>query len=67
MALIREDLALAAQAAGEVVLWEPAHIETELQFLWLKTRSAEPPLGALVSLMQQTWSVAGRLIEPIAA
>ena len=47
VALLREDLALAAVAAGEVVLWEPAHIETTLQFVWLQARTAEPPLAAL--------------------
>ena len=55
VALLREDLALAAAAAGEVVLWEPAHIETTLQFVWLQARSAEPPLAALIGLVEDTW------------
>ena len=67
VALIREDLALAAAAANEVVLWEPAQIETTLQFIWPRARTAEAPVGALISVVQQTWQVEGRLIEPIAA
>ena len=67
VALIREDLALAAAAANEVVLWEPAQIETTLQFIWPRARTAEAPVGALISVVQQTWQVEGRLIEPLAA
>ena len=55
VALLREDLALAAEAAGEVVLWEPAHIETMLQFIWLEARTAEPPLAALIGVVQESW------------
>ena len=57
VALIREDLALAAAAANEVVLWEPAHIETALQFIWSRSRTSEAPLGALIEVVRQTWRV----------
>ena len=55
VALLREDIALAASDAGEVVLWEPAHIETTLRFIWQHARSAEPPLAALIALVEASW------------
>jgi len=67
VALLREDLALAAEAADEVVLWKPAHIETTLHFVWSRTRTTEPPLNALIGVVQQAWQVEGRLLEPVAA
>src|SRR5688572_3345654 len=67
VALIREDLALAAAAANEVVLWEPAHIETALQFIWPRARTAEAPLGALIDVVKQTWQVEVPPVESLAA
>jgi DNA-binding transcriptional LysR family regulator len=55
VALLREDLALAAQAAGEVVLWRPARIRTTLQFIWRQARANEPPLAALIAVVGETW------------
>ena len=55
VALLREDVALAAMEAGEVVLWEPARIETALQFVWQEARGAEPALAALISVVGDVW------------
>lgn len=55
LALLREDLALAAQDAGEVVLWQPASIETTLQFVWQDARGNEPVIAALVELVREAW------------
>lgn len=55
VALLREDLAVAAEAAGEVVLWPPARIETTLQFVWQEARASEPPLAALIALVRDRW------------
>lgn len=55
VALLREDLALAAEEAGEVVLWAPASIETSLQFVWQEARGAEPALAALIELVRESW------------
>jgi DNA-binding transcriptional LysR family regulator len=55
VSLVREDAALEAEAAGEVCLWPHAQIETTLQFLWPRARSAEPALGALVALVGDVW------------
>jgi DNA-binding transcriptional LysR family regulator len=67
VALIREDLALAAAAENQVVLWEPAHIETALQFIWSRARTSEAPLGALIDVVQQTWQVEPPPVESLAA
>jgi len=55
VALMREDLAMEAQAAGDIVLWPGARIETSLQFVWLAARSGEPALAALVALVASSW------------
>ena len=57
VALVREDLAVAAQEAGEVVLWPPASIETALKFVWQHARGSEPALAALVALVRDAWQV----------
>ena len=65
VALLREDLALDARNAGEVVLWEPARIQTPLQFIWPQARSAEPPLAALVSVVEEAWQAEPRPASPV--
>jgi DNA-binding transcriptional LysR family regulator len=55
VALMREDLAIEAEAAGEVCLWPVARIETSLQFIWPQARAAEPPLAALIELVAKCW------------
>ena len=67
LSLIREDAALEAEAAGEVVLWPRAHIETTLQFVWPRARGAEPAIAALVGLVEAVWPEAPRLHEAEAA
>jgi DNA-binding transcriptional LysR family regulator len=67
VALLRDDLALAAQQAGEVVLWEPARIETMLQFVWPQARSAEPPLAALISVVEEAWQARPGVASPSTA
>jgi DNA-binding transcriptional LysR family regulator len=63
VSLIREDVALEAEAAGEVCLWPRARIETALRFLWPRARSAEPALVALVGLVKSVWPEASGLPE----
>lgn len=55
VALMREDLALEAEAEGGVCLWPGARIETMLQFVWPEARSTEPALAALIGLVQSSW------------
>ena len=64
LSLIREDAALEAEAAGEVVLWPGAHIETTLQFLWPRARGAEPAIAALVAVVESVWPETQAAREP---
>ena len=64
VALMREDLAIEAQAAGDVCLWPGARIETSLQFVWPKARGGEPALAALIGLVELSWEVSGEQ-EPL--
>jgi DNA-binding transcriptional LysR family regulator len=54
--LMREDLALAAEQAGEVAVWRGARLETTLQFIHARERTGEPAIAALVALVADTWN-----------
>jgi DNA-binding transcriptional LysR family regulator len=58
LSLLREDLARAKQAAGEVCVWPPARLSTTLWFIWLAERQGDPPIAALRELLEQTWHAA---------
>jgi DNA-binding transcriptional LysR family regulator len=60
LSLLREDVALEAEAAGEVCLWPRARIETTLQFVWPRARGAEPALAALIGLVECAWPEAAQ-------
>ena len=54
--LMREDLALAAERAGEVAIWPGARLDTTLQFIHARERTGEPAIAALVALVADTWN-----------
>lgn len=56
MALMREDLALAAAAEGTVLLWGDARATTTLQFLHLRERADDPVVHALVDVVDHVWA-----------
>jgi len=58
IALMREDLALDAAAAGEVALWNRVRLETTLKFLHLKQRESDPEIRALLEVLHQIWTSA---------
>ena len=58
-ALMRDDLAQEALAAGELVLWSNARLETTLSFLYLRQRKDDPEIRALLDVLQRVWSSAG--------
>lgn len=58
VALIREDLAREAVAAGEAVLWSNVRPETTLHFLYLKRREHDPEIRALLDVLHHVWSSA---------
>ena len=58
LALMREDVALEAANAGEVVIWGDVRLATTLEFLYLKRRENEPALRALIDVLRQVWAPA---------
>ncbi len=53
--VMREDIALAAAAAGEVALWTRTRLPTTLKFLHLGKRESDPEIRALLAVLQRTW------------
>jgi hypothetical protein len=56
VALMREDLALAAEAAGQVCLWSDARLATQLQFVYRAEREKDPVLQGLLQVLARVWS-----------
>ena len=57
LSLIREDLALEKEAAGEVCLWRDVRLETTLWFVYLLARRDDPVIRALLSVLRDTWNL----------
>lgn len=55
VALMREDLALAAQAAGQVCLWQDARLATQLQFVYRVERERDPAVQGLLQVLSELW------------
>jgi DNA-binding transcriptional LysR family regulator len=60
MGLMREDLALERERAGEVCLWKDVRLTTGLQFVYLRERAGDPVLRALLDLLQDVWGLRER-------
>jgi DNA-binding transcriptional LysR family regulator len=58
LSLIREDLALEKEAAGEVCIWRDVRLETTLWFIYLQARKDDPAIRALLSVLRDTWKFA---------
>jgi DNA-binding transcriptional LysR family regulator len=61
VSLMREDLALAAAGAGEVVLWGGQRLETTLSFVYLAEREDEPVVRALRAVLGRVWTDSAEL------
>jgi DNA-binding transcriptional LysR family regulator len=57
VSLIREELALAKQAAGEVCLWSEIRLTTTLWFIYAKEREHDPVIHALLEVVNDTWNL----------
>jgi DNA-binding transcriptional LysR family regulator len=55
VSLLREDVALAKEAAGEVRIWGAARVATTLWFIAAAERAEEPLIAALFGLVQESW------------
>ena len=58
ISLMREDVALDAAAAGEVVIWDKLKLDATLQFLYPKQRADDPEIRALLDVLQHVWASA---------
>ena len=60
LSLIREELALEKEAAGEVCLWRDLRLETTLWFVYLAAREDDPVIRALLGVLRDTWKLTGK-------
>lgn len=58
LSLIREELALEKQAAGQVCLWRDVRLESTLWFIYLLARKDDPVIRALLGVLRDTWKLA---------
>jgi DNA-binding transcriptional LysR family regulator len=61
LSLIREELALEREAAGEVCLRRDVRLDTDLWFIYQDARSSDPVIRALLDILDLTWKLA---VEP---
>lgn len=59
MSLMREELALEAIAAGDVIEWGEVRKTTPLNFIYPAEREADPLIVALLDIMRGLWSLEG--------
>ena len=57
VSLMREDLAQALVASGEICIWDGTRLATTLQFLYPRERENEPMIVALVDVVRDVWPV----------
>ena len=57
LALMREDVALEREATGEVCVWDGVRIATQLWFITLRERAADPVIKALLEVEREVWGV----------
>jgi len=63
LALVRDDIAERLAAAGDVVVWDTASIETTLWFISLARRAGDPLIAALLEAVRATWDIGHVPIE----
>ena len=59
VALVRDEVARARAAEGELVTWPGVAIETTLWFVCLAERTTEPALAALLDMVREAWHLHG--------
>jgi DNA-binding transcriptional LysR family regulator len=55
LSLIREELALERESAGEVCLWRDVRLETDLWFIYSVGRKGDPAIRALLDVQKEIW------------
>jgi DNA-binding transcriptional LysR family regulator len=57
LSLIREDLALEKEAAGEICLWRDVRLKTDLWFIYRADRRNDPVIRAIVGVLTDIWGL----------
>ena len=57
LSLLREDIALEKQRAGEICVWDKARLCTPLWFIYLREREQDPLIRALLEVLRKTWGL----------
>jgi DNA-binding transcriptional LysR family regulator len=65
LSLMREDVALEKEAAGEACLWPQGRMTTTLWFIYPQERADDPVIRALLDVLRDTWSLRGARVEPL--
>jgi DNA-binding transcriptional LysR family regulator len=55
LSLVREDLALARERAGEMCVWPGARVRTTLWFIYRAERASDPLIAVLLDVLGETW------------
>ena len=56
VALIREDVALRMEEAGEICIWRDARVATTLWFIYQQSREQDPVVRALLDVLDDVWA-----------
>jgi DNA-binding transcriptional LysR family regulator len=67
LSLIREELALEREAAGEVCLWRDVRLKTDLWFIHRAGRNSDPVIRALRDAITDTWNLGAEASAPARA
>lgn len=57
LSLMREDLALAAAKAGEIILWDKGRSQTTLCFIYRTDRASDPVINASAQVLKGIWGL----------
>ncbi len=57
LSLMREDVALEREAAGEICLWDQGRATTTLWFIYPQERAEDPVIRALLDGLHDTWGL----------
>lgn len=65
VSLIRNELALQKEAAGEVCLWGDVRLETDLWFIYPAGRKNDPVIQAMLEVLVETWGLVAQATREI--
>jgi DNA-binding transcriptional LysR family regulator len=65
LSLMREDVALEREAAGEICLWDQGRATTTLWFIHLRERAEDPVIRALLDGLRETWQLREERVAPL--